>query len=475
MNRLWVQLTLAFTLVILVAVSSIAVLIQSRTGVEFRQYITHSGMQASGSGMLELVAYYDQEGSWDGVDSLLSEMIFVGGPMGMPLPMQSRDRRPGRMGGGLEVLLADAAGRIVYDSTEKDKGKRLSSGERARALPISRDDGEDVIGYLLLSLPRSPDRLGALEERFLDRMRDVLMAGAAVAVVLGLVAGALLSRRLAAPLQRLAAAARAVGAGDLSQQVRVEGSAEIAEVGLAFNDMTAALEEEERLRQNLMADVAHELRTPLSVVQGNLRAILDDVFPLDLAEISRLYDETRLLSRLVDDLRELALADAGQLRLNLRPTDIATVLQTTAESFSVAAETQDVSLNVELADALPVVEADPDRLAQVLRNLLVNAVRHTPAGGAVTVSASTRGNAVEVAVSDTGEGIAPEDVRHVFDRFWRADRSRTRGDGSPGGTGLGLPIAQSLVEAHGGRIWLESEPANGSVVRFTIPLNRGAS
>jgi two-component system OmpR family sensor kinase/two-component system sensor histidine kinase BaeS len=375
----------------------------------------------------------------------------------------------------LDVLLADASGRIVYDSTGEDEGKRLSTDEMAGALPISRDAGEDAIGYLLLSLPDGPGRLGALEERFLDRMRDVLIAGAALAVVLGLVVGVLLSRRLAAPLQRLAAAARAVGAGDLSQQVKVEGSAEIAEVGLAFNDMTAALEEEERLRQNLVADVAHELRTPLSVVQGNLRAILDDVYPLDLAEISRLYDEMRLLSRLVDDLRELALADAGQLRLDLRPADIAALIQTTAESFSVAAETQDVSLNVELADVLPLVEADPHRLAQVLRNLLVNAVRHTPAGGAVTVSASTRANEVEVAVSDTGEGIAPEDVPHVFDRFWRADRSRTRGDGSPGGTGLGLPIAQSLVEAHGGRIWLESEPDNGSVVRFTIPLKRGSS
>ncbi len=477
MNRLWVQLTLAFTLVILVAVGSIAVLIQSRTGVEFRQYITHSGMQASGSGMVELVAYFEQQGSWDGVDSLLSEMVFVGGPMGVPFPMsvQSRERRAGRTGGGLDVLLADASGRIVYDSTEKDEGKRLSSGDRARALPISRDDGEDVIGYLLLSLPGSPGRLGALEERFLDRMRDVLIAGAAVAVVLGLVVGALLSRRLAAPLQRLAAAARAVGAGDLSQHVTVEGSAELAEVGIAFNDMTAALQEEERLRQNLMADVAHELRTPLSVVQGSLRAILDNVYPLDLGEISRLYDETRLLSRLVDDLRELALADAGQLRLNLRPTDIARVIQTTTETFSLAAETQDLHLNVELPDALPLVQADPDRLAQVLRNLLVNALRHTPAGGVVTVSASALSHEVEVAVSDTGEGIAPEDVPHVFDRFWRADPSRVRGEGTAGGTGLGLPIAQSLVEAHGGRIWLESEPANGSVVRFTIPVSRGIS
>jgi two-component system OmpR family sensor kinase/two-component system sensor histidine kinase BaeS len=472
MNRLWVQLTLAFTLVILVAVGSIAVLIQSRTGIEFRQYITHSGMQGSGSGMRQLVAYFEGAGSWEGVDSLLSGMVFVGGPMGMP--MSPRERRAGRTGAGLDVLLADAGGKIVFDSTDQDEGKRLDARERARALPITRDGG-DVIGYLLLSVPGSPERLGTLEERFLDRMRNVLVAGAALAVVLGLVLGAILSRRLTAPLQRLAFAARAVGAGDLGQQVRVEGSAEIAEVGHAFNDMTAALEEEDRLRQNLMADVAHELRTPLSVVQGNLRAILDDVYPLDKSEISRLYDETRLLSRLVDDLRELALADAGQLRLNLRPTNVAGVVQSTANSLALVAEAQEVILRVELPGGLPAIEADADRLAQVLRNLLVNALRHTPPGGTVTVAAALRGRSVEIAVSDTGEGIAPDDVARVFDRFWRADRSRSRAGGSSGESGLGLPIAQSLVEAHGGRIWMESEPGRGSVVRFTLPLRQGSS
>ena len=209
-------------------------------------------------------------------------------------------------------------------------------------MAITPDDSEEVIGYLLLSLPVVVQRTDwvQLEQGFLARVQKVLWVGAALAVGLGLIIGVILSRSLTAPLQRLAAAARAVAGGNLGQQVKVEGSAEMAEVGQAFNEMTSALKKAEVLRQNLVADVAHELRTPLSVLQGNLRAILDDVYALDKAEISRLYDETRLLSRLVDDLRELALADAGQLRLNLRPTDVSQVIRSTTDNLALAAEAQ---------------------------------------------------------------------------------------------------------------------------------------
>ncbi|HFD40599.1 MAG TPA: sensor histidine kinase, partial [Anaerolineae bacterium] len=186
--------------------------------------------------------------------------------------------------------------------------------------------------------------------------------------------------------------------------------------------------------------------------------------PLDKAEVSRIYDETRLLGRLVDDLRELALADAGQLRLDIRPIQVADTIRSTVEGLSLAAEAQEVKLAVDLPDSLPRVQADADRLAQVLRNLLVNALRHTPPGGQVTVSAQEQAEAVEIAVADTGEGIAPEDLPRVFDRFWRADRAR-----SGGGSGLGLSVAQSLVEAQGGRIWAESVPGVGSVFRLTLP------
>ncbi len=473
MNRLWVRLTLAFALVVLVAVGAIALLINRTTGIELRRYVTDSGMQVVGSGVQQLVAYYQDQGSWDGVDSLLSGGVFVNGPMGMDMPQFVSDGWRGSMQAGpLDVVLADAKGKIVYDSAGKAVGKSLSSEEKAKAAAITPDYSEEVIGYLLLSLPSGDEenRLGELEKQFLARVQKVLWIGAALAVGLGLIMGLILSRNLTAPLQRLAAAARGVAGGNLDQQVKVEGSAEVAEVGQSFNEMTSALKKAEVLRQNLVADVAHELRTPLSVLQGNLRAILDDVYNLDKTEISRLYDETRLLSRLVDDLRELALADAGQLNLNLRPTDAAQVIRSTTDSLALAAEAGQVVLTATMPDSLPAIQADPDRVAQVLRNLLVNALRHTPAGGSVTLTAATSDRVVEIAVADTGEGIAAEDLPHVFERFWRADPSRARDNRLAGGTGLGLSIAQSLVEAQGGRIWAESTPGEGTVFRFTLPL-----
>jgi signal transduction histidine kinase len=221
--------------------------------------------------------------------------------------------------------------------------------------------------------------------------------------------------------------------------------------------------------------VAHELRNPLSVLQGNLWAILNDAYPLEKAEISRLYDETRLLSRLVEDLRELALADAGELYLELRPTDVAQVIHRTVDSLALAAEVQEVSLCARLPDELAPAQADPDRVAQVLRNLLLNALRHTPPGGSVTVSAAASTEAIEIAIADTGEGIAAQDLPHVFERFWRADpaRARSKAEGEEqlaGGTGLGLSVAQSLIKAQGGRIWAESTPGEGAVFGFTLPL-----
>jgi signal transduction histidine kinase len=463
MNRLRVQLVLAFTLVVLVAVGAIAVLIMRTTDTQFRQYITHSGMQASGSGLEQLVAYYQQQGSWEGVESLLGQGVFINWPGGMA--MLAASRRPGRPGGQLDIVLADVDGKIVYDSAGKAGGKKLKSREKSQALPITQDNDE-LIGYLLLSIPDGLDRLGQLEQRFLDHMQQILVTGAALAVGVGLALGVFLSRSLTAPLQRLAAAARAVATGDLDQQVQVEGSVEMVEVAQAFNEMTTALRLSERQRQNMVADVAHELRTPLTVVQGNLRAILDDVYPLDKAEISRLYDESRLLSRLVDDLRELALADAGQLRLHLRPTDITQVIRDTIDNLVPGAKAREVDLSCQLPDSLPNVQADPDRLAQVLRNLLVNALRHTLPGGSVTVTALLTGEVVEIAVADTGEGIAPEDLPHIFERFWRADPARAQ----TGSTGLGLSVAQSLVEAQGGRIWAGSTLGQGSTFRFTLPL-----
>ena len=466
LNTLWVRLTLAFAVIILAAIGAVAILINRTADTQFRQYVTHSGISGSGSSLQQLAAYYDQAGSWEGVGTLFAEGVLAPEPTTPP----GREWRSDAVGKPRDIVLADAEGKVVFTNARSPVPKRLGSAQRAMALPITALEGESTIGYLLLALPGAPDRLGSLEQRFLNRIRGALLAGVALAAGLALIVDALLSRSLTAPLQRLAAAARAVADGELGQQVKVEGTTEIAEVAYAFNEMTSALEKAEKQRQNLVADIAHELRTPLSVLQGNLRAILDDVYPLEKSEIARLYDETLLLSRLVGDLRELAQAEAGQLGLNLRATNIGDVLKAASGRFAPAAEAKGIHLNLFAADDLPPVQADPDRLAQVVSNLLSNALSHTPDGGQVTVMAAIASDAqdvIEVVVADTGEGIAPQDLPHVFDRFWRADRSRSR---ETGGSGLGLAIARSLVEFHGGRIWVESTPGQGARFTFRLPV-----
>lgn len=467
MNRLWVRLTLAFALVILVTVGAIALLADLTAGQAFRQYLSYSDSAGFQNLSDALSEYYQTHGSWAGIEEPLGQVRILSGPV----PAPAAGRRPGTLAWRderVQVILADADGRVVYERPHGRVGRKLSREEQAAARDLLV--GDEVVGQLVVGRPVQSAVLGPLEQAFVTRLRWLLVVGGLLAGALGVLLGLAFSRNLTAPLQRLATAARAVANRDFSRRVKVEGSTEIAEVAQAFNEMTVALERSERQRQNMVADVAHELRTPLSVVQGNLQAILDDVYSLDKAEISRLYDETRLLSRLVDDLRELALADAGQLHLSLRPTDAAQVVRSTTESLALVSEAQDVTLAAPMPDELPMVRADPDRLAQVLRNLLVNALRHTASGGSVTATAERKGESVEFAVADTGEGVAPEDLPHVFDRFWRADRSRVRGDRWSGGTGLGLSVAQSLVQAQGGRIWAESELHRGSTFRFTLPL-----
>jgi len=509
MNRLWVRLTLAFVLVTLVGVSTVALLANLSASSQFRRYLIQNEMMGWGNpsaplraGPLtglrtsladDLAAYYERQGSWDGVEGVFGDM---GGLMqpgrGRPFDPSTELRAGSAQGrgpmhrGGAPTLLADGQGLVVYDSHGQRVGQTLSRSERKLAIPIQVEG--QTVGFLLAISPGGMQLLPQ-EQSFLDQVNRALLLAGALAGALGILLGLGLSRGLTAPLARLTAAARHIAGGDLSQRVPETDSTEIAALGQAFNQMAADLEKAEELRRNMVADVAHELRTPLSVLQGNLRAILDGVYPLEQAEIAALYDETRLLSRLVDDLHELAQAEAGQLHLDLHPTDLAEVVQTTVANFAVAAEAKEVKLITGLAERLPPVLADPDRLAQIMRNLLSNALRHTPKGGQITVSATYNGHsefngpAVRIVVADTGEGIPPDDLPHVFDRFWRAERSRSRERGGPStgrcgelvepsgrGSGLGLAIARHLVQAHGGEMGVESEVGQGTRFWFTLPV-----
>jgi len=275
-------------------------------------------------------------------------------------------------------------------------------------------------------------------------------------------------RRIAMPLGNLMDAADAVADGDLSIRVVERGSPEFSQLARSFNRMVTELERADQQRRNLTADVAHELRTPLHIIQGNLEGILDGVYESTPEHLEATLDETRALARLVEDLRLLSLAEAGQLTLVKELVDVAEFLADVQTSFGGAAEAAGVDLRVETTADLK-ISADPGRLDQVIGNLVSNALRHTPRGGRIVLAAESTPRGVVLFISDTGEGISPEDLPFVFDRFWRRDRSRTRSEGT--GSGLGLAIARQLVQAHGGRIEVNSTPGIETRFMIVLPVN----
>jgi signal transduction histidine kinase len=258
--------------------------------------------------------------------------------------------------------------------------------------------------------------------------------------------------------------------GDLAQRVPVRGGGELGELARAFNAMAEAVASNEQLRRHMVSDVAHELRTPLTNIRGHLEALCDGVLAPDRETFDSLLEEAGLLTRLVEDLQQLALAEAGQLRLEREPAQVEEIVGRTATAVQAQFTARELRLATDCSPGLPTVDIDAERIGQVLRNLLNNAAAYTPKGGRVAISARHSDGYVEVSVADSGIGIAPEDLPYVFERFYRADRSRAR---ATGGAGLGLAIAKQLVEAHGGRIWVESDLGQGTKFTFTLPAPTG--
>ncbi len=312
---------------------------------------------------------------------------------------------------------------------------------------------------------------GPAERAYLEAINSSLWLTGGLAALVAVALGLLFARQISSPVRTLTAAARRLGAGDLDQRVPVRGRRdELGELAEAFNSMAESVGRQEMLRRQMAADIAHELRTPLAVIQANLEAMLDGIRPLSAEEVADVHQETQLLSRLVTDLRDLSLAETGQLLLRKELTDLTTLVRTSVARFSSWAEDKSVRLDVEAAADLPRAEVDPDRVAQVLGNLLDNALRYTPPGGEVVVrlQPGAQRDKVRVTVSDTGSGIPEEHLPNIFERFYRADRARTRTDG---GSGIGLAVVRQLVEAHGGRVWVESQPGKGATFSFVLPAS----
>jgi signal transduction histidine kinase len=291
------------------------------------------------------------------------------------------------------------------------------------------------------------------------RLGPIAVIVAGFLVLMAVFAGV---RRIGVPLSGIVEAANRVADGDYSVRIAEHGPPSIRTVGTAFNSMAARLEAQDRQRRHLLADIAHELRTPLSVIEGRLEGLLDGVYARDDQELGKVLEETRLLARLVDDLRTLSHAESGMLALQKEPADLAILLHDAAGSLSAEAAERRVSIRLDVPPALPLVSIDQLRIREVVINLLSNALRHTPEGGVVTVSAEGGTGIVTVAVSDTGSGIAAEDLPKIFDRFYKGATSR--------GSGLGLTIARNLVAAHGGEISAASRQGHGATITFSIPI-----
>ena len=298
---------------------------------------------------------------------------------------------------------------------------------------------------------------------------ESLVYAVLAAILVAVVVSIFLSRRIVAPLRAMTSASQRIADGRYDERVTVSGSDELAQLAERFNRMAERLETTESMRRQLIGDVSHELRTPLTAIGGYMEGLTDGVLPATPETFEQVRMEASRLSRLVDDLQELSRVEAGSYRLDIHPVALSALVETTVKRLSHQFDEKQVRLNRSLPAALELVLADEDRITQVLTNLLANALAYTPTGGEVTVSAVKTGDKMQVSVMDSGVGIPAESLPHIFDRFYRVDKSRSRAAG--GGSGIGLTIARAFVEAHSGRIWAESAgEGQGSTFVFSLPL-----
>lgn len=441
------KLIMALVLPILIVLPASYVLLNRTLTDVFQDFQIEGGRLRAGEIQKILANYYANRGSWEGVDALIHSQY------------QSLEEQVA----GRSVLLATPDGRVIASATGELEGQRLDSEALAEGVPIEVDGHR--VGVLLVG--PVVENFSARESAFLQTVHRSLLITGLVGFLFAILVALLLFSQVLRPLRRVTHAVRGIRAGNLDQRVPVETSDELGALADAFNEMADHLKRSEEVRRNMVTDVAHELRTPITAVQCTLEAMLAGAQEPTLENLAPIYDQTLLLTRLVHDLQELYLAEARELRLQKTPIDLAKILHRMGVATRPQLEEVGITLTVEVPAELPPVEADGERIEQVLHNLLSNAQRYTPAGGQIRVAAQASDGHLLVSVSDTGSGIPPEELPFVFQRFYRGDRSRSR---ATGGAGLGLAIAKQLVEAHGGLICAESQLGRGTTFRVMLPL-----
>ncbi len=448
MRSLTLKLTLAFMIVALTGIVMVALLVYGFTSTEFNRFLVNRGLNDYTN---VVKTYYETHGSWNGVEDALKAK-------GMTYPVQVR---PGEHISPPPFVLVDASGRALAASGFVQPGDQMVVSPGQQIVEITANG--KVVGYVLvtgrLPLPNP------FEQRYLANTNKALLYAALGAIAMALLLGLILARTITRPVRDLTLASKAMAKGQLNQKVPVRSKDELGELTQTFNQMTTDLDRSNSLRRQMTADIAHDLRTPLSVITGYLEGLKEGVVAPSQERFTAMHDEALYLQRLVEDLRILTLADAGELSFNSAPFPPGELVQRLANSFQHAAEQKQIALKTQIDEGLPEVKVDPERMLEALGNLVSNAIRFTPEGGEVTLAACREVDEVWLQVQDTGTGVTAEDMPHVFERFYRSDESRQEG-----GSGLGLAIAKSIVELQGGEISAESA-GHGLGSTFTIKLN----
>ncbi len=437
------KLIIAFLSIGVVSVAVIFMTARWNTRQEFINFLTD---QNQTDVITQLAQYHLANGTWVEVNT-----IFV---------QQGNDHRPPQ-----PFTLADGNGVVIFSNGKYKSGDTLSESDLKIGTPLM--ESGNIIGiYVPLRMPFEGK---PRELEFIERTNLTLIYGALIGAALALMLGVLISRTLTRPIRELTRATHAISEGDLSQQVQVRTNDELGELAQAFNKMSTELSRSVNARKQMTADIAHELRTPLSLILGHAEAVHDGVLPPTKENFEIIREEAARLEHLVNDLRTLSLADAGELTITPQVIEPERLVHEVASLYQYETQKKNISLDVDIAPHLSTLEVDPGRMTQVLTNILDNAVRHTPEGGRITLRAKQAGANVELSVQDSGPGLKTEDIHRIFERFYRADSSRQRDGTVPGGSGLGLAIAKSIVQAHGGQLSAESEAGNGLRIVISLP------